>query len=259
MGVGCDAAADAARAAQLADQLRLPLVEAGLGPRELPPGSAVLWVHEQKPALRLTGPRAPGPVGIDFASPGMAHRRRGGQNELLGRAVGWKAGHPPRVLDATAGLGRDAFVLADLGCDVLLCERQAVLALLLDVACRRAMASDDARLAASAARMRVYPGDVRQLGDGEIADRDVIYLDPMFPVERRALPSKELQVLQQLLASEEALDDPRGESLLHWARRQPVRRVVVKRPVRAPGLPGPAPGHQIAGKAIRFDVYPIAD
>ena len=62
-------------------------------------------------------------VRIAFDSATMLHRRRGGQNELLGRAVGVKAGLKPVVWDATGGLGRDAFVLADLGCRVMLCER----------------------------------------------------------------------------------------------------------------------------------------
>ena len=42
---------------------------------------------------------------------------------MLGRAVGLKADRKPLIWDATGGLGRDAFVLADLGCEVTLCER----------------------------------------------------------------------------------------------------------------------------------------
>ena len=42
----------------------------------------------------------------------------------MARAV--KAGGGVRVLDCTAGLARDAFVLASLGCEVTLVERSRV-------------------------------------------------------------------------------------------------------------------------------------
>jgi 16S rRNA (guanine1516-N2)-methyltransferase len=40
-----------------------------------------------------------------------------------------------------------------------------------------------------------------------------------------------------------------------WALQQDVARVVVKRPPRAQVLAGRQPSHNIAGKAVRYDVY----
>ena len=86
--------------------------------------------------LRQAGPHAPGPVRVDFLTGALAHRLRygGGRGQPLARAVGMKAGVSPSIWDATAGLGRDALVLASLGSRVTLCERAPVLAALLDCA-----------------------------------------------------------------------------------------------------------------------------
>jgi 16S rRNA (guanine1516-N2)-methyltransferase len=209
---------------------------------------------------------------VDFvADKALAARRRAGHNELLGRAVGWKAALSPSVLDTTGGFGRDAFLLADLGCSVLLCERQPLMARLLQAALVRAASSGDRWLVNVCARMQLHRGDARELAGEQISSRDVIYLDPMFPLDRRAAPGKEMQVLHQLLAAQDVAgqdvagqdvagqdvagqDD--GSGLFAWALEQPVARVVVKRPRRAAALPGPAPGHSLQGRSVRFDVYP---
>ena len=42
---------------------------------------------------------------------------------MIARAIGLNSPTAPHVLDATAGLGGDAFVLASLGCPVTMVER----------------------------------------------------------------------------------------------------------------------------------------
>ena len=56
------------------------------------------------------------PVVIDFVSGKTAYRRKYGHvgGEAISKAVGIKKGHRPNVVDATAGWGRDAFVLVSL-------------------------------------------------------------------------------------------------------------------------------------------------
>ena len=73
--------------------------------------------------------------------------------------------------------------------------------------------------------------------------------------ERRgsAAVKKDLSVLQALHGSLENED----EQLLAWAMSQPVRRVVVKRPLKSPALDLRKPSHTIKGKAVRFDVYAL--
>jgi 16S rRNA (guanine1516-N2)-methyltransferase len=181
----------------------------------------------------------------------MRHRRRAGHNELLGRAVGLRRRRDLAVVDCTAGFGRDAFVLADLGARVILCERQPLLAVLLRHALLAGLAGDE-WLRDVCGRMRLVAGDVRGLAADEIAGADALYLDPMFPAAgRRAASGKEMAVLQHLLDDDEAA----AERLLDWALEQPVPRVVVKRPRRAPPLRPRARGHCLEGRAVRFDVY----
>ena len=69
-----------------------------------------------------------GDVFVDFVAGAMAHRRKfgGGRGEAIAKAVGIKGAELPSVIDATAGLGRDAFVLASIGCQVRLVERHPV-------------------------------------------------------------------------------------------------------------------------------------
>ncbi len=58
-----------------------------------------------------------GGIFVDFVGGAMAHRRKfgGGRGEAVAKAVGIKGDYLPDVVDATAGLGRDAFVLASVG------------------------------------------------------------------------------------------------------------------------------------------------
>ena len=251
------------RAQAVAEQLSLPCV------KSLPrtEGLLALVVDYDQGWLQLCGTNAPGPVMVDFSDTAMLYRRKGGQNELLGRAVGVKANRHPQVFDATAGLGRDAFVLADLGCTVTLSERSPVLAWLLESAVSAALISQHQQVRDAAERMRVTHGDscdthfmddptsntATNLSGADAAEGDhprVIYLDPMFPEKKSAAAKKDLALLQRLHAD---IDDT-GEQLLSWALAQPVSRIVIKRPIKAPVLGQHKPSHSIAGKAVRFDV-----
>ena len=85
---------------------------------------------------------------------------------------------------------------------------------------------------------------------------DVIYLDPMFPPRTQsALMKKELRALARLVGAD--IGDG-AHRLLRAAFATGCRRVVVKRPRKAPDLliPGwPPPGARFEGRAARFDVY----
>ncbi len=169
------------------------------------------------------------------------------------KAVGIKRRDPwrPRVLDATAGLGEDAWVLASVGCDVLAYERNPMTHALLVDGLLRAGTEE----AQTAARMRVMPGDgievLQALAVADATDRpDVVYLDPMFPLGRKTAERKAMRVLRMLSG-----DDPDAPELLTAALRAATRRVVVKRPLRSPALQGPKPTVVHKGKSLRFDVY----
>lgn len=254
-GAGC---ADEAR--QLAAKLALPLLAPAVCARTLIEPQAILFLSPEGVYLQLTGKAAPGPIAAQFGSAAMRHRRRAGQNELLGRAVGVGKKSQLQVLDATAGLGRDSFVLADSGCQVLLCERHPLILELVASGLDQARRFGDEWLRAVAARMQLYPGDARQLSPATLCSVDVIYLDPMFPArDKSASVKKDMALFQALLGAGESATD--ADDLLLWALDQSVARVVVKRPAKASVLAGSKPSHVIAGKAVRYDVYvlgPIA-
>lgn len=258
LAVSAAAPDDYANATLLAAALNAPVFSDGELPlsasTQLNEYLAVLVVDGKKLALVQTGKGAPGPVSVDFGSATMRHRRRGGANELLGRAVGVGKKECLAVLDATAGLGRDAFVLADLGCGVQLCERQPVIAALLSAGIACAADAGDAWLAAVVTRMKLWEGDARDFSAEGMCAMDVIYLDPMFGARgKTAAVKKEMAIFQRLLSDTAAQGD--SEALLDWALAQDVARVVVKRPLKSEPLAALKPSHAIRGKAVRYDVH----
>jgi 16S rRNA (guanine1516-N2)-methyltransferase len=96
--------------------------------------------------------------------------------------------------------------------------------------------------------MSVLAGDSKTL---RVPAGTVIYLDPMFPERKKAAAVKKEAVMLQRLADQ--TDD--SESLWQWAWDQPVERIVVKRPLRAPTLGHIRPAHTLRGKSVRFDVF----
>ena len=253
---------DTPLAVDLAQQLALNMFASGHHAREFPAGNLLVYVYEGVPGLVATGPKAPGFVPVGFEQNDLAQRRKARQNELLGKAVGWRERRSPSVLDATAGYGIDSFLLADLGCRVNLCERNPVMATLLKHAIKRAQESANDWLRGVGSRLNVKRGSAQALRDDIVLAADVIYLDPMFPSSRRGAPGKAMQLLQQLLndtgtdASQDSEVDP--DMLFSWALGQATKRVVVKRPRKEPCLVGPVPSHQLTGKSVRFDVYQLA-
>ncbi|WP_438943540.1 class I SAM-dependent methyltransferase [Pseudomonas zhanjiangensis] len=225
---------------------RLGLAEAGEAAFALQLGEAGLQLVE-------LGPQAPGPVRVDFVEGAMAHRRQfgGGSGQMIAKAVGVQAGVRPRVLDATAGLGRDAFVLASLGCPVTLIERQPLVAALLEDGLARALV--DPEVAPIAARMQLLGGNAIELMAGwQEEPPQVIYLDPMFPHrDKSALVKKEMRLFRPFVG-----DDLDAPALLAAALALASHRVVVKRPRKAPAIEGAKPGYVLEGKSSRYDIYP---
>lgn len=205
--------------------------------------------------LQQTGKPAPGPVTVDFASAASTYRRNKGGAELLVKAVAGNKQKLPAVLDTTAGLGNDGFVLASRGYSVTLLERSPLVALLLADGLRRAGQSEDETLRHIVARLCLHPVDsIDYLGQLTPSTQpDVIYIDPMFPASKKsAQVKKEMQAFQQLLGG-----DADSSSLLALALTRARHRVVVKRPLKAASLAGIEPAFCLKGKAVRFDIYSL--
>ena len=244
-----------AAAVALAAQLRLPYWTDGGNPNEY----AFILNYTRRdgePLLQLEarGADAPGPLYVDFVGGQLGYRQRqaGHAREPLARAVGLKNRLlAPDVLDATGGLGRDAFMLARLGCRVTMLERAPVMAALLRDGLARAAA--DAGTAAVVERIDLIGADavtyLAQLGEAQRPE--VIYLDPMYPHrDKSALVKKEMRYLRSLVG-----DDLDAPALLAAARLVARRRVVVKRPRLADALAGPPPSSTLMGSTTRFDIY----
>jgi 16S rRNA (guanine1516-N2)-methyltransferase len=193
-------------------------------------------------------------LSIDFSSNANNYRRLhgGGRGQAIAKAIGLKTYTLPiTVIDATAGLGQDAFVLACLGCEVTLIERSPQIAALLTTALEHGAA--DPNIQQYIAKMRLIIGDAYEILTALPADQypDVVYLDPMFPQRNKAaLVKQELRVLKDLVG-----DDLDADKLLAPALKVAKKRVVVKRPRIAPYLNNIAPQHSYIGKANRFDIY----
>lgn len=171
----------------------------------------------------------------------------------LAKAVGLKGDYQPRVVDATAGWGRDGCLLAAMGCQVTLVERAPVMALLLEDGVRRARR--DPQLAPILAHLTgPLLGEARQVLAALDPPPQVVYLDPMYPTRHKAaLVKKAMRHLRALVG-----EDDDAPALLQTALHHASRRVVVKRPAQAPPLPGPSPHHAIHTPGTRYDVYPCA-
>lgn len=189
---------------------------------------------------------------VDFVEGATAFRRRTGysRRQPLARAVGLK-GHGFRVVDATAGLGQDSFLLACLGCRVTAIERSPIMGALLQDGLSRALKAGDAKLRSVVERIELVVADARHWLRGlpESDAPDAVYMDPMYPARRKAaLPTRKMRLCRLLVG-----DDPDAADLLDAARRLGCR-VAVKRHRFAPPLAADIAA-TIRGTAVRYDIY----
>ncbi|WP_419419115.1 class I SAM-dependent methyltransferase [Legionella sp. D16C41] len=231
LAVGYEGEIQKEEASLLAKQLNLPLNNKAL--KRLVLTSDKLVLHIQ-PFL---------PIYSNFTREFWQKRRQEGKTQGLVRACKPKTGM--RIVDATAGWGKDAAILASFGAEVVMVERNPIMATLINDALSRRegeehplllhLINQDAISYLTNLTKAQYP--------------DVIYLDPMHPARQKAaLVKKELQVLQQLIAPDiDALE------LLNIARKRCLQKVVVKWPAQASPLLNPS--SSIVGKTVRFDSY----
>lgn len=192
------------------------------------------------------------PIAVDFLSGSAAYRHHRNKtiNQPIARAVGIRSGFRPFIVDATAGLGGDAFVFASLGCDVLLCERSPIIHSLLEDGIARALA-DTGTVGDAVRRMRLLNGDAGGLLGTLSKPPHTVYFDPMYPhTDKSALNRKEMRAIRDIVGDDDDLD-----RCLHAALNCASNRVVVKRPKGAEYAGNLKPSHEIRMKNSRFDVY----
>jgi len=193
---------------------------------------------------------------VDFTTGKSQYRRLhgGGKGQDIAKAIGLHKIKEPHVLDLTAGMGGDAFVLATLGCQVTMIERNPVVHALLNDALERANLSIDSDLQNILKKITLIHNSASIYLDNLPENKlpHVIYLDPMFPSKTKSSQvKKEMQFFHDIVGSD---DD--SEILFFKALSKAKKRIVVKRPRLAESISQKVkPDFVISGKSTRYDIY----
>ena len=189
------------------------------------------------------------PIYVDFTDPKKLHRIKTVHQEALCKAIKIKSIPCPNVIDATAGMGEDSFILAASNCKVLMLERSGIIGKMLENGLERALTAESVRNIASSLSLKL--GNSIELLKNLTSD--VIYIDPMFPERKKsALVKKEMRAFKSLVGFDEDSDE-----LLKISLMRAKHKVVVKRPIEAPFIADLQSTYSINGKVCRFDIYQI--
>ena len=195
--------------------------------------------------------RAPAELRIDFVMGAVAHRLRfgGGRGQDIAKAMGFRNGNTPTIIDATAGLGRDSFLLASLGAHVTMIERSEKMHMLLELGMERAF-NEGGQFREIIERMTLLKGDAKDIIPTLTAE--AILIDPMHPERKNsALVKQDLRQVRDIVGSDEDAAD-----LVRLAIMHAQKRVVLKWPAKADPIEGVQKcSHQILGKTTRYDVF----
>ena len=172
-----------------------------------------------------------------------------GRGQNLAKAVGFKFNKNRTIIDATAGLGYDAFILASLGANVTLIERSEKIYDLLKAAISEAKLYGG-EISNIVNRMNLLFGDSKDILPN-IAP-EVILIDTMYKDRKKsALVKNDMRLVREIVGS-----DSDHVELINVALNNASKRVVIKQPRYAETLDNiKGCSHQILGKTIRYDVY----
>ncbi len=186
-------------------------------------------------------------LSVNFSSDGLSYRSRQhlGVEHVI-KACQLKGQKQTSLLDATCGLGIDAFLLHQAGFDVVACEKHPVIHALLKDGLERFEKETSRKFFTL-----IYGDSVKTMTQHRF---DVIYLDPMFPHKKKTAKNKKGMQLFQALYRGYADDT---NELVHHALEVAGKRVVIKRPKNAPIVTKFKPTFQISGKTCRFDAYQL--
>lgn len=172
------------------------------------------------------------------------------KNEALYKALGIKSNYFPSVVDATAGFGRDAFLISFWGCYVIMIERHPVIAALLKDGFQRACKNKNIGYWLKKRLHFIFYDSCKML-EMSIVQPDIVYLDPMYPINKKtSLPKKNMQCLRKIIKNNNDYKE-----LLNISRKFARKRIVVKRPIHAEPLSNEKFTFSIGNKNHRFDIY----
>lgn len=170
-------------------------------------------------------------------------------NELI-KACGINNKNRINVLDCTAGLCKDSYILANNNCNIVAIEKNKIVCSLLWDGFCRGYKDDNIKNILNNITL-VNDDSVNFLKTTKMLF-DCVYLDPMFDRSKKSrLVKKEMQFFHNLI--EESEDK---QELFYLAFEKAKNRVVVKRSLHSNFLiDNIKPSFQIKGKTIRYDVY----
>ncbi|MCV2502517.1 MAG: class I SAM-dependent methyltransferase [Neisseriaceae bacterium] len=204
----------------------------------------LVW-EDQRVALQSSQYKKP--IVVNFESDQLLYRTKHNQGELIVKAINLKKYN--QIWDATAGLGKDSFLLASFGAEVTLFERNPIIAALLWDGIQRAR--NNKSIVDIMQRIHFIYGSI--LDDDLTLPKlpEVIYLDPMFPERRKsAQVKKEMTFLQKVVG-----EDSDYGTLFARARALNIPRIVVKRSKLAPAIDNISANFSVKGQSTRFDIY----
>jgi 16S rRNA (guanine1516-N2)-methyltransferase len=172
-----------------------------------------------------------------------------GRGQNLAKAVGMKFNKNRTVVDATAGLGYDAFILASLGANVTLIERSEIIYDLLGKALIEAL-NFGGEVSNIVKRMDLIFGDSKDILPK--LEPEVVLIDTMYKERKKsALVKNNMRLVREIVGP-----DSDYLELVHVALNQARNRVVIKLPRYSDENKNYKPySHQILGKSIRYDVH----
>jgi 16S rRNA (guanine1516-N2)-methyltransferase len=184
------------------------------------------------------------PIALDWNDDKWLKRSKGmtGRDPMVRATMASKG---VKIVDMTAGWGKDGLLMAHAGANVTMLEQHPYMAaLLIDAWQHLASAAIQSRIKIAWTSAHDYLSALNKE-----SFPDVIYCDPMHPIRQKsALVKKHLQVLQQLTQPNDDVVD-----LICLAQKKCTQRVVLKWPQKQ--KPPIIPMGSIPGKTIRFDLF----
>ena len=172
-----------------------------------------------------------------------------GRGQNLAKAVGMKFNKNRNIIDATAGLGYDSFILASLGAKVTLIERSQKIHELLKNGIDEGI-SFGGEIEKIINRMELLFGDSKDILPK--LTPEVIMIDTMYKERKKtALVKNNMRLVREIVGP-----DTDYIELLEVALNCAKNRVVLKQPRYAEPIKDIKKcSHQIIGKTIRYDIF----
>ena len=172
-----------------------------------------------------------------------------GRGQNLAKAVGMKFNKNRNIIDATAGLGYDSFILASLGAKVTLIERSQKMHELLQNGINEGI-SFGGEIEKIINRMELLFGDSKDILPK--LTPEVIMIDTMYKERKKtALVKNNMRLVREIVGP-----DTDYIELLEVALNCAKNRVVLKQPRYAEPIKDIKKcSHQILGRNIRYDIF----